>query len=252
MRAEGGPLVRRFGARERGAHRRHGGAGDAHQARSEQTPAQLPLSVGSARRRSGREPHLHLFQEQERCGADQQLGRSRTDEAADDRPLPRLDARADDVRHPVQHGADRLADLADRGAAERLALRGRQHARHDSHGRRGADGAGRSEGLRSLLALGRRAPGARTEGRHLALQPQADAHHPLLRGANHLVVRQRLRRQRALGEEALRAAHRLGHGSRRRLAGRAHGNPRPHRAVGRADLCRRRVPPARAARPTSR
>ena len=52
---------------------------------SDQASGQLPLPVRSARRRPRREPHLHLLEEQERRRADQQLGRSRADEAADDR-----------------------------------------------------------------------------------------------------------------------------------------------------------------------
>ena len=39
----------------------------------------------------------------------------------------------DDVRAAVQHGAGRLADVADRRAAHRLALRRRQHADHGAH-----------------------------------------------------------------------------------------------------------------------
>ena len=38
-------------------------------------------------------------------------------------------------------------------------------------------------------------------------------------------LRLRLRRQRPAGQEVLRAAHRLDHGPRRRLAGRAHADP---------------------------
>ena len=44
------------------------------------------------------------------------------------------DAGPHDVRHPLQHGAARLADRAHRRAADRLAVRRRQHADHDPHG----------------------------------------------------------------------------------------------------------------------
>ena len=44
--------------------------------------------------------------------------------------------------------------------------------------------------------------------------------------ARDLVVRLRLRRQRAAGQEVLRAAHRLEHRARRRLDGGAHADPR--------------------------
>ena len=45
----------------------------------------------------------------------------------------RLHEGAHDVRAAVQHGADRFADVADRRAAHRLALRRRQHAHHGAH-----------------------------------------------------------------------------------------------------------------------
>ena len=45
-----------------------------------------------------------------------------------------------DVRAAVQHGPGRLADVADRRGAHRLALRRRQHADHDAHGPAGLRG----------------------------------------------------------------------------------------------------------------
>ncbi len=51
-------------------------------------------------------------------------------------------------------------------------------------------------------------------------------HRPLPRGPRDLVLRLRLRRQRAPGQEVLRAAHRLGDGPRGRLVRRAHADPR--------------------------
>ena len=45
----------------------------------------------------------------------------------------RLHARAHDVRAALQHGPDRLADVADRRAAHRFALRRREHAHHGAH-----------------------------------------------------------------------------------------------------------------------
>jgi phosphoenolpyruvate carboxykinase (GTP) len=68
-------------------------------------------------------------------------------------------------------------------------------------------------------------------------------HRPLPRDARDLVLRLRLRRQRAARQEVLRAAHRLEHRPRRGLDGRAHAHPRrriPDRA--RKDLRRRRLP----------
>ena len=49
-----------------------------------------------------------------------------------------------------------------------------------------------------------------------------------------LVLRLGLRRQRPAGQEVLRLAHRLGHGPRRGLAGRAHADPQADLAEGRA------------------
>ena len=49
--------------------------------------------------------------------------------------LRRLHAGPHDVRAAVQHGPDRLADVADRRAAHRFALRRRQHAHHGPHRR---------------------------------------------------------------------------------------------------------------------
>ncbi len=60
--------------------------------------------------------------------------------------------------------------------------------------------------------------------------------------ARDLVLRIRLRRQRAAGQEVLCAAHRLGHGTGRGLDGRAHADPRRRITEGRQDLRRRRVP----------
>ena len=64
----------------------------------------------------------------------------------------------------------------------------------------------------------------------LALQRREQVHRPLPRDARDLVLRLRLRRQRAPRKEVLRPAHRLGHGPRRRLAGRAHAHPEAHLA----------------------
>ncbi len=51
-----------------------------------------------------------------------------------------------------------------------------------------------------------------------------------------------LRRQRPARQEVLRPAHRLDHGPRRRLDGRAHADPRHHLAGRRQEVRRRRVP----------
>ena len=69
--------------------------------------------------------------------------------------------------------------------------------------------------LRALRAHRGRAAGAGPEGRGLALQ-QDQVHRALPRDARDLELRLGLRRQRAAGQEVLRAAHRLQHGPRRR------------------------------------
>ncbi len=71
----------------------------------------------------------------------------------------------------------------------------------------------------------------------LAVQP-GEVHRPLPGDARDLVLRLRLRRQRAARQEVLRATDRLEHRARRGLDGRAHAHPRGRR-------------PARARRPTS-
>ena len=65
-----------------------------------------------------------------------------------------------------------------------------------------------------------------------------EVHRAVPRGAHHLVLRLRLRRQRAPGQEVLLAAHRLGDGPRRGLARRAHAHPQAHLPRG-AGLLRR-------------
>ena len=83
---------------------------------------------------------------------------------------------------------------------------------------------------------------ARSGGQHLAQQRDREVHRPLPGGAAHLVVRQRLRRQRAAGQEVLRAAHRLRHGAGGGLAGRAHAHRRHHQPERSQALHRSRLP----------
>ena len=155
------------------------------------------------------------------------------------------------VRAAVQHGPGRLADVADRRAAHRFALRRGQHAHHGAHRHAGLrrDRQGR-EARRAVHAQRRRAAGAGPEGCAVAVQ-QGEVHRPFPGDARDLVLRLRLRRQCAAGQEVLRAAHRLQHRARRGLDGRAHADPR------RRESARARRPtspprfPAPAARPTS-
>ena len=59
-----------------------------------------------------------------------------------------------------------------------------------------------------------------------------------------IVLRLGLRRQRPAGQEVLRAAHRLGPGARRRLAGRAHARLEAHQSRPGVALRHRRLPVA--------
>ena len=69
-----------------------------------------------------------------------------------------------------------------------------------------------------------------------------EVHRPFPRVARNLELRLGLRRQRAAGQEVLRAAHRLDDGPRRRLARRAHADSRRDLARGRKYLRRGGVP----------
>ena len=59
----------------------------------------------------------------------------------------------------------------------------------------------------------------------LALQPRQQVHRALPRDPRDHELRVRVRRQRTARQEVLRAPHRLGDGTRRRMAGRAHAHP---------------------------
>ena len=76
----------------------------------------------------------------------------------------------------------------------------------------------------------------------MALQRRQQVHRPLPRDARDLVIRLGLRRQRAAGQEVLRAADRLGDGPRRGLDGRAHADPQADLARGQGQVRRRRLP----------
>ena len=77
----------------------------------------------------------------------------------------------------------------------------------------------------------------------VAVAVQRDqVHLALPRDPRDLELRLRLRRQRAAGQEVLRAAHRVGHRARRGLARRAHADPQADLAGGEGVLRRRRVP----------
>ena len=85
----------------------------------------------------------------------------------------RLDARADDVRHPLPDGPARLAAGQGRRRADRLDLRGAEHGDHDAHGRgRAASSSATSDdfnrGLHCMLDVN-------PERRYIAHFPQDNA-----------------------------------------------------------------------------
>ena len=69
------------------------------------------------------------------------------------RPLRRLHGGPHNVRHPVQHGSNRIADCEDRSGNHRLALRRGQHAHHGARGHARARCTGRSWGVRARSAF---------------------------------------------------------------------------------------------------
>ena len=96
--------------------------------------------------------------------------------------------------------------------------------------------------VRPLPALGGHAAGGRRRGRVVAVQRRQQVHRPLPGDPRDLVLRLRLRRQRAARQEVLRAAHRLGDGARRGLDGRAHADPQADLTGGGGQVHHRRVP----------
>ena len=163
--------------------------------------------------------------------------------------LPGIDEGPHHVRGAVLDGPARFADRPHRRAADRLRVRGREHADHDPHGA-GGPGRARRRGVGALPALGRRAARRGRGRRAVAVQPGQQVHRPLPRDPRDLELRLRLRRQRAARQEVLRPAHRLGHGSRRRLAGRAHAHPQADQPRERRARTSRRRSRRPAARPT--
>ena len=159
-----------------------------------------------------------------------------------------------DVRHPVRDGPPRAPsspmfgiELTD---SAYVIVSMRVMARIGTHVLRRWRSCDARRSCRALHSVGdaaRAGPGRR----RLAVQ-RHQVHRAVPRGADDLVLRLRLRRQRPAGQEVLRPAHRLRDGARRGLAGRAHADPQADQPGGRGQVHRRGLPVAPAARPTSR
>src|SRR5213594_3470037 len=140
--------------------------------------------------------------------------------------LRRLHARPDLVCGSVLHGAARLAHRAYRHRADRLAVRGGQHARHYADVEKGVGDLGQERAFRTLRPFCRSAARSRPEGCALAVQQGAQIYRSLPRDQGNMVLRLRLRWQCIAREKVFFASHRLDHGARTRLARGAYADPR--------------------------
>ena len=190
-------------------------------------PGCLLRPLGCQRRRPRRGSHLHLLAVERQCRAHQQLGQPGGNAPEAQGAFQRLHARPHDVRAALQHGAGRLAHVADRRPAHRLSVRRGQHADHGAH--RQADLLRRSTRSTHAWCPACTASECRSGRASRMCHGRATTRNTSFTSPETREIwsyGSGLRRQRAAGQEVFRAAHRLQHRARRRLDGRAHADPR--------------------------
>ncbi len=207
-------------------------------------PNSLPRLVGPQRRRARRGPHVHLLASARRTPARRTTGATRRRCARRWTPLFRGSMKGrtmyvvpfsmGPLGSDKSHIGVQLTDSAYVAVSMRIMTR---------MGAKALDVLGEDGDVRARACT--RSARRSSEGEEDVPWPtnaetKYIVHYPETREIWSL--RLGLRRQRAARQEVLRAAHRLGHGPRRGLDGRAHAHPQAHLARGEGQVRHRRVP----------